>query len=64
MSLTNEAAPALAQSAATLKRLRYLVDNEWRESRTGTYMPVMNPSTGEMFENENGPPPPKRRASR
>mgnify|MGYP000853822836 CR=1 FL=1 len=49
MSLTNEAAPAATQSAATLKRLRYLVDNEWRESRTGTYMPVMNPSTGEQI---------------
>lgn len=49
MSLTNEAVTATTESAARLKRLRYLVDNEWRESKTGTYMPVMNPSTGEQI---------------
>ena len=48
MALTEQAAPA-TQSAARLQRLRYLVDNEWRESKTGTYMPVMNPSTGEQI---------------
>ncbi len=48
MALTEQAAPA-TESAARLQRLRYLVDNEWRESRTGTYMPVMNPSTGEQI---------------
>ena len=37
------------ESAASLKRLRYLIDNEWRESTTGKYMPVMNPSTGEQI---------------
>jgi len=49
MSLTNEAVTATTESAARLKRLRYLVDNEWRESKTGKYMPVMNPSTGEQI---------------
>ncbi|MCA0296478.1 MAG: CoA-acylating methylmalonate-semialdehyde dehydrogenase [Actinobacteria bacterium] len=49
MSLTNEAVTATTESAARLTRLRYLVDNEWRESKTGTYMPVMNPSTGEQI---------------
>ena len=48
MTLTHEAKPA-TESAARLKRLRYLVDNEWRESKTGSYMPVMNPSTGEQI---------------
>jgi malonate-semialdehyde dehydrogenase (acetylating)/methylmalonate-semialdehyde dehydrogenase len=32
-----------------LKRLRYLVDNDWRESSSGAYMPVMNPSTGQQI---------------
>ena len=50
MALTTEGAPSVApQSVATLKRLRYLVDNEWRESKTDKYMPVMNPSTGEQI---------------
>ena len=38
-----------AQAAIRSRRLRYCVDNEWRESRTGKYMPVMNPSTGEQI---------------
>jgi len=46
--MTHSEAPA-KESAAYLKRLRYLVDNEWRESKTGTFMPVMNPSTGEQI---------------
>jgi malonate-semialdehyde dehydrogenase (acetylating)/methylmalonate-semialdehyde dehydrogenase len=32
-----------------MKKLRYCVDNEWIESRTDKYMPVMNPSTGEQM---------------
>lgn len=48
MTLT-DASTTSPESAATLKRLRYLVDNEWRESKTGKYMPVMNPSTGEQI---------------
>jgi malonate-semialdehyde dehydrogenase (acetylating) / methylmalonate-semialdehyde dehydrogenase len=33
----------------SVKRLAYCVDNEWRESKTSKYMPVMNPSTGEQI---------------
>ncbi len=32
-----------------MKRLMYCVDNEWIVSKTGKYMPVMNPSTGEQI---------------
>jgi len=32
-----------------VERLRYLVDNEWRESKTSKYMPVMDPSTGKQI---------------
>ena len=49
MALTHEATPSTTESAARLKRLRYLVDNEWRESKNTSYMPVMNPSTGEQL---------------
>ena len=49
MALTEQVAPVTTGSAARLQRLRYLVDNEWRESKTTTYMPVMNPSTGEQI---------------
>ena len=31
------------------RRLRFCVDNEWRESKTQKFMPVMNPSTGEQI---------------
>ncbi len=31
-----------------LKRLKYCVNNQWLESKTGKYMPVMNPSTGQQ----------------
>lgn len=33
----------------SVKRLAYCVDNEWRQSKTTKYMPVMNPSTGEQI---------------
>jgi malonate-semialdehyde dehydrogenase (acetylating)/methylmalonate-semialdehyde dehydrogenase len=33
----------------SVKKLRYCVDNEWCESATTKYMPVMNPSTGELI---------------
>ena len=33
----------------TMKKLKYCVNNEWIESRTTKYMPVMNPSTGEQI---------------
>nr|WP_319514502.1 CoA-acylating methylmalonate-semialdehyde dehydrogenase [uncultured Cohaesibacter sp.] len=29
-----------------IKRLKYCVNNEWRESKTEKYMPIMNPSLG------------------
>lgn len=32
-----------------VKRLKYCVNNEWRESTSGRYSPVMNPSTGEQI---------------
>ncbi|MBS1180163.1 MAG: methylmalonate-semialdehyde dehydrogenase [Proteobacteria bacterium] len=32
-----------------IERLRYLVDNEWRQSKTTKYMPVMDPSTGRQI---------------
>jgi malonate-semialdehyde dehydrogenase (acetylating)/methylmalonate-semialdehyde dehydrogenase len=32
-----------------VKRLRYCVNNEWLESKSGKYSPVMNPSTGERI---------------
>ena len=50
MTVTHEATtPSVPESAARLKRLRYLVDNEWREYKTTSFMPVMNPSTGEQI---------------
>jgi malonate-semialdehyde dehydrogenase (acetylating)/methylmalonate-semialdehyde dehydrogenase len=33
----------------SVKKLKYCVDSEWRESQTAKYMPVMNPSTGELI---------------
>ena len=39
----------LKHQAVKTERLRYLVDNEWRTSKTAKYMPVMNPSTGEQI---------------
>ena len=39
----------LKHKFATTERLRYLVDNEWRTSKTGKYMPVMDPSTGKQI---------------
>ncbi len=32
-----------------IKKLLYCVDNEWRQSATDKYTPVMNPSTGEQI---------------
>jgi len=40
---------AAASHTSGVVRLRYLVDNEWRESATTSYMPVLNPSTGEQI---------------
>lgn len=32
-----------------VKRLQYCIDNEWRDSTSGKYTPIMNPSTGEQI---------------
>ncbi len=32
-----------------MKRLKYCVNNEWKDSASGKYTPVMNPSTGEQI---------------
>lgn len=32
-----------------VKKLRYCVNNEWKETASGKYTPVMNPSTGEQI---------------
>lgn len=48
MAITQDEA-VVTPPAAAVKRLRYLVDNEWRESANGHYMPVMNPSTGQQI---------------
>ena len=45
MAITQDEA-TVPQAQASAKRLRFLIDNEWRESDTDTYKPVMNPSTG------------------
>lgn len=34
---------------AYIKRLKYCINNEWLESATAKYMPVMNPSLGEQI---------------
>lgn len=31
------------------RRLKYCVNNEWLDTRSGKYMPIMNPSTGEQI---------------
>jgi malonate-semialdehyde dehydrogenase (acetylating)/methylmalonate-semialdehyde dehydrogenase len=33
----------------SIKKLRYCVNNEWLESKSGKWSPVMNPSTGEQI---------------
>jgi len=32
-----------------MKQLKYCVNNEWKKSKTNSYMPVSNPSTGEKI---------------
>ncbi|GHU05582.1 methylmalonate-semialdehyde dehydrogenase (acylating) [Betaproteobacteria bacterium] len=34
---------------STIKRLKFCINNEWIESKTAKYMPVMNPSLGEQI---------------
>ncbi len=33
----------------SIKRLKFCINNEWRETSSGKYSPVMNPSTGEQI---------------
>ncbi len=33
----------------SVKRLKFCIDNEWRDTTSGKYTPVMNPSTGEQM---------------
>lgn len=42
-SISNE------REAANIRRLKYCVNNEWIDSKSGKYMPVMNPSTGQQI---------------
>jgi malonate-semialdehyde dehydrogenase (acetylating)/methylmalonate-semialdehyde dehydrogenase len=49
MASAQDVASSGAGKAGAVKRLGFCVDNEWRESRTGKYMPVMNPSTGQQI---------------
>ncbi len=39
----------MADHTSQVKRLKYCVDGEWRESATETYLPVSDSSTGEVF---------------
>ena len=41
--------PVAAKPAAVPRRLKFCVDGEWRESTSGKYMPVYNPSIGEVM---------------
>jgi malonate-semialdehyde dehydrogenase (acetylating)/methylmalonate-semialdehyde dehydrogenase len=34
---------------SSIERLKYCVDGKWLETKSGKYMPVMNPSTGEQI---------------
>jgi malonate-semialdehyde dehydrogenase (acetylating) / methylmalonate-semialdehyde dehydrogenase len=48
MASSGEVAVRGTRSAKAVRRLGYCVDNRWLESKSGKYMPVMNPSTGEL----------------
>src|SRR3990170_5505522 len=42
--------PSYDTSAATqITRLKYCVDGQWRETASGKYMPIFNPSTGRQI---------------
>jgi len=41
--------PVAAKSATIPRKLKFCVDGEWRDSTSGKYMPVYNPSTGEVM---------------
>lgn len=44
-----QASGSAGNSMAEMKKLFYCVDNEWHETASGKYTPVMNPSTGEQI---------------
>ena len=39
----------MKKQVSSVAKLRYCVNNEWRESKTSKYMPVTNSSTGELM---------------
>ena len=49
MAVTETVLNRTSKALVRNERLRFCVDNEWRESRTQKFMPVMNPSTGEQI---------------
>lgn len=50
MSAQNMGIPVESERRqANCKRLKFCVDNNWLESKTAKYMPVMNPSTGRQI---------------
>ena len=49
MSSTAELTDAIKKKVSSVAKLRYCVNNEWRESKTSKYMPVTNSSTGELM---------------
>jgi len=48
MPVTAEVKPQGTSASASIRRLKFCVDGEWRETASGKYMPVYNPSTGEQ----------------
>ena len=38
--------PAVEEKRKTARKLKFFVNGEWRETRSGNYMPVTNSSTG------------------
>ncbi len=49
MSSTAELTDAIKKKVSSVAKLKYCVNNEWRESKTSKYMPVTNSSTGELM---------------
>src|SRR5262245_46609658 len=48
-SHAKQSQPKPQSKAASIKRLKYCVNNEWRDSQTSKFMPCMKPSTGEQI---------------
>jgi len=47
--MSNPARQPKAGQGEQIKQLKFCVNNEWRVSRTGKYMPIYNPSKGEII---------------